>query len=933
MHNIGMPDAFTAEEQFYSRYDWCLNPILSVRELIHRFKQELDAFPASWGWQREEIKINLYLFACAIACTADDYFNLGLVDFAPLCSRLPRLRPFLGPVEWTLNTSALLLQIAMNWRAWRWRKCWNSCIREVCGLLVAESESSIMRAAVPSVGLPERLSNWKMRLPEAFRRQDFTHQDVISLIERLRTSSVQTDRPITIIGLRTAGSYFAPLMAAYLERSNFTDVSWFSIRPKNGISAWEKLQLRRQRRRNARVLLVDDYPATGSTLRLALKILHSSKFKPKQISILAPTHAAQPNWVKLAGIDPAIAVFTVYPSEQFKTALLNPESVEKWCAEYFPSCSSPSFRVLSNEHVDEINVRLAEHSKDGHHVRAKRVFEIQLSAQDAPQRKQILLKSVGWGWLGYHAFIAGKRLEGFVPRVIGLRNGLLIMEWIDQPAQERDLNNRQMIDVLASYVAARTAKLRLAGDFQFESQTYRWTGLDEIVTIFRAAYGPYLSRLKAPRLRKQLYKYVTSAPTLIDGRMNPEEWLHAANRVYKSDFEHHNFGGAEPDLADPAYDLAGAIFEFQLPKKYEEQLVDKYVVLTGDRTVRERIIVYKIFYASMAMRHAADRLAAGKHSQQNHERYHRARNFLVYSTNDFCAGLIKVPGSLRWSDSLFFIDVDGVFDRNLLGFPHASQDALQCLRLLRSNQCSVVFNTGRGIHDVRKYCDVYGIQGGIAEFGSVFFDTVHQKEVSLIDKEAAAQLTNCREAIRSLPGAFMDPGYEYSIRAYRFRGRANAGLSIEEVRGLLNKPDFSRLSYISTETDTYFIQKGTNKGTGLTFVRRYLNHTQPIAAIGHSDQDVSMLESADYAYALANCAPAVRALAKQGRCHIVKKPCQSGLLAAVEHKLKKDGRHRVQCSSPFSNSNSPDSIMSIVLRAADRQAPWAMLADLFSGGY
>src|ERR1043166_9737718 len=247
MHQVCMANPFTAEEQFYSRYDWCLNPILSVRELIHRFEQELDAFPASDGWQREEMKINLYLFACAIACTADDYFNQRLVDFAPLYSRLPHLRTLLGPVEWALNTSALLLRIPINWRAWRWRKRWNLCIEEVCSLLLAqvphssgfefgESESRVRRATVPSAGLPKRLLNWRMRLPEAFRRQDFTHQDVISLIQRFRTSSVQNDRPITIIGLRTAGSYFAPLMAAYLKRSKFTKVSWFSIRPKNGIS-------------------------------------------------------------------------------------------------------------------------------------------------------------------------------------------------------------------------------------------------------------------------------------------------------------------------------------------------------------------------------------------------------------------------------------------------------------------------------------------------------------------------------------------------------------------------------------------------------------------------------------------------------------------------------------------------------------------------
>ena len=98
-----MTVASTTEHQFYSRYAWCLNPVLPLRQLIYRFNEELHAYSASGGWQREEIKVNLYLFACAIACTADDYFNLRPVDFSPLGSRLPRLRMLLTAAQWILK--------------------------------------------------------------------------------------------------------------------------------------------------------------------------------------------------------------------------------------------------------------------------------------------------------------------------------------------------------------------------------------------------------------------------------------------------------------------------------------------------------------------------------------------------------------------------------------------------------------------------------------------------------------------------------------------------------------------------------------------------------------------------------------------------------------------------------------------------------------
>src|SRR5258706_6278795 len=66
-------DAALAERRFYSLYAWCLNPILSVRDLLDRLGEELGRFELlDVLWQRQESLINLYLLACAIACSVDD---------------------------------------------------------------------------------------------------------------------------------------------------------------------------------------------------------------------------------------------------------------------------------------------------------------------------------------------------------------------------------------------------------------------------------------------------------------------------------------------------------------------------------------------------------------------------------------------------------------------------------------------------------------------------------------------------------------------------------------------------------------------------------------------------------------------------------------------------------------------------------------------
>src|SRR5689334_16614857 len=91
-----MNDAYIAEEQFYSRYSWCLNSPLSVQDLLLRFQEELDRYEALDGWQREESRANLYLFVCAVACTADDYFTLSWFNSSPLVKCFPHLRT---PIE------------------------------------------------------------------------------------------------------------------------------------------------------------------------------------------------------------------------------------------------------------------------------------------------------------------------------------------------------------------------------------------------------------------------------------------------------------------------------------------------------------------------------------------------------------------------------------------------------------------------------------------------------------------------------------------------------------------------------------------------------------------------------------------------------------------------------------------------------------------
>ena len=295
-----MTDSRTEEHEFYSRYSWCLNPVLSIKDLLRRFREEIDGYQVLSGWQREESKANLYLFACAVACTADDYFAARWLDLKPIKKRVPRLDPILSAVQSAADTLQDAVSV-VDMTAWRWRRRWDECLAEVCKLVLADAGCDMeplarirrMAADLAVIPLPKGLRKRRMRLPEAFRAQDMAHQDVITLIESFVASDAAKDGAasgIVVMGLRTAGAYFAALMAEYLKKQGFPNVSWFSIRPKNGITRWEARHLREAANEKKQLLIVDDYPSTGYTFRLTFEILRAFDIRDRKSTRLNSSH-------------------------------------------------------------------------------------------------------------------------------------------------------------------------------------------------------------------------------------------------------------------------------------------------------------------------------------------------------------------------------------------------------------------------------------------------------------------------------------------------------------------------------------------------------------------------------------------------------------------------------------------------------------------
>lgn len=893
-------DTRLSEHQFYAQYDWCINPVLSLSDLFKRLREELERCGRlDVTWQREECKINLYLFVCAIACTVDDYLALPPKNLSRISERYPFLKLPVATSQLFINGIHALPRFLSDRVLLAWRDKWGHYVDQVCALMAMQSaidsgQINNLRATLDSLlraKLPKKLLRRRMILPEGFRCQDLAHQDLFALIQQMIPYQKNKCR-FVIIGPRTFAAYFAPLVKAYLSVMGWPPASYMTVRPKWGISTKEKQKLRQLLSQSDQVLIVDDYPNTGETLKIMIGMLRSSGVEPERISFMAPTHYAQKPDIFSKEREEVARVnrYTVRPDELYKEHFLGSPAVESLLRDYFANQGWESITIQENAATGEINNQLQQHYGDGFHVRLKRVLDLRFSSNKTTCIKRVFAKSVGWGWLGYHAYLSGTRLSGFVPKVIGLRNGFLFTEWIEKtPQNQEQAVSTALLERLSSYVISRVEKLHLSEDPWFAYPGYRWTGWEFILGILRSAYGQYVDYVANLLLKKRLQQYISPSPTMVDGHMRQDEWIKTETGIYKVDFEHHNFGGPELDMVDPAYDLTSAIFEFRLSNKAEQELLQKYVQKSGDQKVSERILIHKLLYGLIALQYAAYwvvRPASNRKREELNEGYLWARNFLIYQMNQFCASAIDCQHPTERSKRLFILDMDGVFDTEILGFPHTTYSGLTALRLLQLHGFSIILNSGRSIEHVKNYCLTYGLSGGIAEYGSVFWDAMNKRELPLIDKETVDELVRCREAIKKIPGVFIDPGYQYSIRAYRYTGLHTAGLEDDEIKSLLTCLQSHNLTSIS-QGNTFIVQKGIDKGSGLLAAKKFLGYRdEPVSAIGDTVQDVAMLEIADFAYAPSNCSKEIYDLGDRGKCRIMPQPYQRGLLAAVQESIR-----------------------------------------------
>ncbi len=907
----GAPAA--VEASFYAQYPWCLNAFPTIREVVRYLSEELDKLDrVQEGWQRSEVTTNIFLLSCAITDAVDDYLVGNRYDFSKISQLLPLARPGVQAVEKLLDAAGRL--------------------RAAILLQQRDRLASLLPADFPG-----RLWNRRPKIPAFFRSRDFAPFDCLELGRKFVAAFPEPERPAMVMGLRTAGSFLAPLLCAYLS-TGLRDTDWVAARPGKGLAVWEHEALRRAARKKARLLIVDESIHTGQTVAKAVHLLRQAGFSDGDIVMLNPVEPAFPDWKNSHTLQSLsrIKVLTLEPAERCKQQLLESGPVAVRLNEYFAARGYVETRVAPSPKTEKVNLRWRVQPPERVDVRLKRVYEVHLKdAAGANEVRYVLAKSVGWGWLGYHAFRAGEQLAQFVPPILGLRDGILYTEWFPggQDAALFAPDRHAWIKSLATYIAARARSLSLGSDPTPDlAREGRHKGSEILAGALSRAYSSRIvSALKRPRIQQELSRQKCPVPILTDSKMSRQEWVVADSRLLKTDFEHHGQGKNELGITDPAYDLADTIFHFRLSEKESAQLVRHYVQESGDIHVEKRLFLNKLLAGMWAQNLATlglqnPRLLHRRH--EFHQQYLSAWNFLVGETIRECGKLCHRPREIHWHIPLVVADIDGVLDRMVFGFPSTTAAGIKAISLLHGHGFAIAINTARTLHEVKQYCRAYGFAGGLAEYGSVLWDAVSEQERVLVSTESLRQLEQAQDAFQRIPGIFLNGDYQYSLRAFTYQDGRTKPLPPLLVQDLLASLKLDRLQVHHTGLDTAILAKENNKGTGLLSLLAFVGlPADDVLAIGDSEPDLAMFRVVHRSFAPGNIS--CRREAYLLGCHVAHLPYQPGLLQIVRKIAHPEGGTCHRCRAIDAGWPKESSLFASLLTVADRKPLSLLLRNSF----
>ena len=416
-------------------------------------------------------------------------------------------------------------------------------------------------ARLGTIPLPEHVS---VSTPEGFAYYGLDPR----AYAQLALAAAHGQRPVAVIGIRSIGTTLSAVVLAALRQCAIPSAR-ITVRPE-GHPFDRQLHFSESQRgfvadwhmRHAQFFIVDEGPGlSGSSLLSVAEVLEAEGVSSTNILFLASRDAAAES---LCAKDAALR----WP--RYRKVVANfssaPDDAEVWLG-------GGQWRETwmtngSRQHWPAIWPQTERSKYLSHDGRWLYKFEGLGPYGEAPRSRAQTLTENGFGpptCDGSSAFVAYEVISG-------------------RPVQLDDLNER-VLSRIADYCALRVC--------QFPAKHVR-IGRDSMGLASMA----HFNALEEFGLDLDLSSEVEIVqPVICDGRMMPHEWLLTSNgRLLKSDGVSHGDDHFFPGPCDIAWDLAGAIVEWELSPDATEFLCARYYRVSGDN-VQSRLEPYLLAYS------------------------------------------------------------------------------------------------------------------------------------------------------------------------------------------------------------------------------------------------------------------------------------------------------------------------------------------------
>jgi hypothetical protein len=249
--------------------------------------------------------------------------------------------------------------------------------------------------------------------------------------------------------------------------------------------------------------------------------------------------------------------------------------------------------------------------------------QLEMSKYLSKDRKHFY-KFEGFGHFGEEIGERAKVLErhGFGPRYFGNEDGFGKYEVLNGELLHQRDTSANVLDAMARYCAMRGREMVATSreDSRLPAMlAWNW----------KCEFGEEL-----PTQSLEVERLVTA-----DARMLPHEWIACEGRLVKLDANCHGDDHFFPGPCDIAWDVAGAIVEWNMDWQAREHFIEAYIRESGD-CVRSRLSAYLLAYATFRMGWSkmAAHASAGEFDQQLLE-----RDYLRY--REVCSRLREVAAA------------------------------------------------------------------------------------------------------------------------------------------------------------------------------------------------------------------------------------------------------------------------------------------------